>query len=313
MSPETLFSLDGRIVPPSEAVVPVTDRGFLYGDAVFETIHAYGVHPFQLGAHLARLAQGLAALHFDPQVIPRGLKTWVQAAVRAAAFPEANVRLTVTRGTGLRGPAIRGPCRPRTVIMVTRHKRRPEAHYTKGVTAILAGFRRQESSVVAKLKTTAYIEQVLARREADAAGVDEALLLNNAGLLCEGSASNIALVRGGVLRVPEPTLCGALPGTTQALLIRLARGLKIPVSFTCLGLHDLRESEEAFLSGAMREITPLVRVVVPPASCWQVSGRPEAGGTGGIVIGSGRPGPLTRRLIAAYRERVMRECPAYHF
>jgi branched-chain amino acid aminotransferase len=178
--------------------------------------------------------------------------------------------------------------------MATKFVRRPEKDYTEGVAAVLASFRRQEMSVAAGLKTTNYLEQILAKREADAAGVDEALLLNQSGLLCEGSASNITLVKNGTLCVPDPKLVGALSGTGQLVAIELARKLKIPVLQGLLGPFDLKDCQEAFLSGSMREITPLVRV-------------------GSDKVGLGKPGPITTKLIAAYRELVMKECPGYKF
>ncbi|MGD0089675.1 MAG: aminotransferase class IV, partial [Planctomycetota bacterium] len=140
----TLFSLNGRIVTAREAVVPVTDRGFLYGDGVFETLHAYGRKLFRLRAHLKRLAHGAAHLFFDPAPDLRVLAKWLQAAVDAAGFPEASARLTLSRGAGPRGPSISAQLRPTVVIMVTRHFRAPEE---KGAVAVLAGFRRQESAV----------------------------------------------------------------------------------------------------------------------------------------------------------------------
>jgi branched-chain amino acid aminotransferase len=291
---DILFSLNGRIVSESQAVVPVTDRGFLYGDGLFETIHAYGRAPFRLNEHLDRMASGFRAMDFKPAPSAAMLTRWIVAAIEKARHPEANIRLTVTRGTGPRGPSVKGSYRPTVVIMLTRFHRRPEEHYTRGVSAIVAGFRRQESSVVANLKTTAYIEQIFARREADAASADEALLLNNAGLLCEGSASNISLVKDGTLCVPDPKLAGALPGTAQRVALELAEELRIPVCRTALGPWDLRECDEAFLSGSLRELTPLV----------SIDGHP---------VGGGRPGPITRRLIAAYRQLVQRECPGYRF
>src|SRR6185436_7663862 len=102
---ETLFSINGRIVPEAHAVVPVTDRGFLYGDGVFETIHAYGPRLFRLEAHLERLRPGAAALHFHPAPDIAVITEWLDAAIAAGRFPESNVRLTVTRGTGPRGPS----------------------------------------------------------------------------------------------------------------------------------------------------------------------------------------------------------------
>ncbi|HYF51706.1 MAG TPA: aminotransferase class IV, partial [Planctomycetota bacterium] len=284
-APRTLYSINGRIVPEEKAVVPVTDRGFLYGDGVFETLHAYGHTLFRQQEHLQRLRRGAEALYFKPLPSLNDLARQLKRLVDAADFAEANVRLTVTRGTGPRGPSISGTYSPNVIITATEFHRPPEERLRAGARAIFASFRRQESAATAKLKTLNYIEQILARREADEAGADEALLLNNAGLLCEGSASNISLVSGGVLRIPDPDRSGALPGIAQLTAIEAARNLNIPVVMTALSPWDPAEADEAFLSGSMREITPLVRI-------------------GDAVIGSGKPGPVTLALIAEYRRIV---------
>lgn len=291
---DTIFSLNGRLVPPREAVVSVTDRGFLYGDGIFETLHAYGRKLFRRREHLERLAQGAARLFLALTPNPCALAKWLEEAVLAAGFAEANVRLTVSRGMGPRGPSVPARLEPTVVITVSRHTRPPGKRLKHGASAVLASFRRQEAGVTAGLKTLNYLEQVLARREADLAGVDEAILLNSAGLLCEGSACNLALVRHGRLALPDPGRTGALPGIAQLTAVEAARSLGIPVAYTLLGPWDLGRAEEAFLSGSMREISPLVRV----------DGRP---------VGSGRPGPLTLRLMAEYRRMVERECAPFKY
>ncbi len=290
----TCYSINGKLVPEEQAVVPVTDRGFLYGDGVFETIHAYGTTPFRLGMHLDRLERGFEAMGFQQRPDRKTLGRWVRAAIREGGFPEANVRLTVTRGSGPRGPSIRGVYEPFTLITVTHYNRRPERDYTAGVSAVMASFRRQESSVIASLKTTAYIEQIFARRAADEQGADEALLLNNSGLLCEGSSSNLTLVRNGGLVAPDPKIAGALPGTMQLIAFELAKVNRIPVRMVGLGPWDLRDCDEAFLTGSMREFTPLVKV-------------------DGHTVGSGKPGPITRQLIQVYRKKVESECKGFRF
>lgn len=291
---ETLYCINGRIVPEEQALIPVTDRGFLYGDGVFETMHAYGHTLFREAPHLERLRRAAGVLHFEPLPRVRALSAQLEKAVAAADFPEANVRLTVTRGSGPRGPSIVGPYSPTVIITVTRHSRPPKQALANGARAIVASFRRQESAATSQLKTLNYIEQILAKREADLAGADEALLLNNAGLLCEGSASNIALISDGVLRIPDPERSGALPGIAQLTAIEAARRLKIPVVHTSLSPWDSTQSDEAFLSGSMREITPLLRI-------------------GDAVIGSGRAGPLTQDLMREYRRIVERECSPFRY
>ena len=286
---DTVYSLNGKIVPERDAVVPVSDRGFLYGDGLFETMHAYGRELFRLPQHLERLNRGAKVLAFAEAPKSTQLAKWLGAAVDAANFSEANVRLTVTRGAGPRGPSIAGPFTPTVVITVTRYERPSSEKLKQGVHAIIATFRRQESAATAMLKTLNYIEQILARREADAVHADEALMLNNAGLLCEGSASNISLVREGTLTIPDPARVGALPGIAQLTALEAAKNLGIPVVQTVLSPWDAYRSDEAFLSGSMREITPLVRV-------------------GEQQVGDGKPGPITKRLIGEFRRIVAREC-----
>lgn len=294
MSNDTLYSINGKIVSETEAAVPVNDRGFLYGDGLFETMHAYGRRLFRVDAHLDRLCDGAQKLCFDPLPNKQRLLAWLQVAVDAAAFPEANVRLTYTRGCGPRGPSIKGPFVPNIIIMVTHHIRPSQAVLTEGVFAILASFRRQEASATATLKTLNYIEQILAKREADLAGASEALLLNNAGLLCEGSASNISLIKDGSLVLPDPKLSGALPGIAQLTAVEAAHNLKIPVKYACLSPWDPGLAQEAFLSGSMREISPLIRI-------------------GETEVGDGKPGPLTIKLVNEFRRIVERECKPFKF
>ena len=291
---DTLYSLNGKIVPPEKAVISVTDRGFLYGDGLFETLHAYGRQIFRVRQHLERLADGADHMAFQPPPDLKLLSKWIQEIVNASNFDEANVRLTLTRGTGPRGPSIKGPFQQTVVITVTRHIRPSKQALAKGVTAMVASFRRQEAAATASLKTLNYIEQILAKREADAAGADEALMLNNAGLLCEGSASNINLIRNGVLTIPDPERAGALPGIAQLTAIQAARNLKIPVAYTALSPWDPGQSEEAFLTGSMREISPLVRI-------------------DNSVIGSGKPGTVTLQLIEEFRRIIERECKPFKY
>ena len=291
---DILFSINGKLVAPEHAVIPVTDRGFLYGDGLFETIHAYGKTLFRMQEHLTRAKNAARQLFLEPMPSASVLGRWLKEAVEAAAFSEAHVRLTITRGDGPRGPSIQGQFTPLTVISVARFQRPPDTRIKDGVMAIVASFRRQESAITARLKTLNYIEQILAKREADLAGADEALLLNNAGMLCEGSASNISLIRQGILTIPDPERAGALPGIAQLTAMRAASRLKIPVTMASLSPWDPENSEEAFLTGSMREITPLVRLGKKP-------------------IGSGKPGPLTLRLIGEYRRIVERECKPFKF
>lgn len=288
---EIIFHLNGQLVPAAAALIHASDRGLLYGDGLFETMHAYGSEIFRLEPHLERLTAGAAKLAFSPLpdlgALRRACRETATAGFKAG-YEETNIRLTVTRGTGPRGPSTRGPFHPTILVAGTPYRRPADAEWKKGATAVWASFRRQEAGVLATLKTLNYLEQILARREADAAGADEALLLNNAGLLCEGSASNLTLVRDGELVAPDPRTVGALPGLAQEAIFEVARAEGFRVRFAALCASDLTNAAEAFLSGSMRELTPLVRV-------------------GEKEIGGGRPGPVSRRLYAAYLRAVEQE------
>ena len=292
-TPSTLYCIDGQLLDEAHALIPVSDRGLLYGDGLFETIHAYGPTLFCLDRHLDRLRRGAATLAFAQLPSDETLCAWLRATLSATAFTESNVRLTVTRGSGPRGPSIDPNCPVRTIICVTRFDRSPEAA-RDGVRSITASFRRQENAATATLKTLNYIEQILARREADRAGANEALLLNSAGLLCEGSASNLSLIRDGQLLIPDPVRSGALPGIAQLIAIVAAKRLNIPVTYTCLSPWDPFTSNEGFLSGSMREITPLIAL-------------------DGRALGDGRPGPLTRKINTEFRHIVEAECAPFRF
>ena len=291
--PSTIYCIDGQILDESQALIPVTDRGLLYGDGLFETLHAYGTTVFELTQHLQRLQRGAAQLFLNSLPAETILREWLDKTIRAAGFSESNVRLTVTRGSGPRGPSIDSNTPARTIISVTRFDRTPEAA-RGGVTAITASFRRQEAASTATLKTLNYIEQILARREADLAGVNEALLLNSCGLLCEGSASNLTLIRDNQLLVPDPVRSGALPGIAQLTALEAARRLKFQVIYTCLSPWDPVTSQEAFLTGSMREITPLIAIDQR-------------------AIGNGQPGPITRQIQAEFRNIVEAACQPFKF
>jgi branched-chain amino acid aminotransferase len=287
----TIYGLNGEIVPEEQAVVSIADRGLLYGDGLFETMHAYGEKIFRLREHLRRLRAGAEKLFFSPLPDIEQLAAFCEkaaAAAYAAGNREANVRLSVTRGVGPRGPSIGGQFKQTTTIIAAPHRRPDAAEWERGQTAVWASFRRQETAVTATLKTLNYLEQILARREADQAGAGEALLLNNAGLVCEGSMSNVTLVRNGALTAPDPRAVGALPGLAQEAVFETARALGIPVRFASLCPGDLYAATETFTTGSMREITPLLSVA-------------------GHRIGTGMPGPLTRKIFAAYLKLVERE------
>jgi branched-chain amino acid aminotransferase len=290
--------LNGRLLPEAQACIPVADRGLLLGDGVFETLRAYGGAPFRAGAHLARLAAGAERLAIP---LPGGLDDALAATIAANAGAAGAggaagacgagtglaVRVTVTRGAGGRGLEPAGEFPP-TVLITAAPYVAAAAWYERGLRAVVARHRRNEAGAAAGLKALGAVEAVLARREALAAGADEALVLDTAGHLAEAAAANVFLLVRGRLRTP-PLACGILPGITRAAVLELADAAGIEVDAAPVQPAELAQAEELFLTSSLREVVPVV----------EVGGRP---------VGAGRPGPVAARLLEAYRRRVREEC-----
>ena len=283
----TIVWVDGGRQPSDGAHISARDRGFTLADGVFETMRARNGKVFRLDRHLARLEGALRALAIP---VPVELRNWVDAALHAAHQPEASVRLTVTRGVATGGVAAPSDPIPTVVVTVAPPPAFGHAVYETGLTAVVASGRRNELSATAGLKTLAYTDAVLAMIEARAAGADEVLFLDTAGHCSEASASNLFAVIDDRLATP-PTTCGALPGITRAAVLDLAGSLGMPVDERPLELRELAAASEAFLTSSLRGIAPLVRV-------------------DGTAVAVGRPGPMTRQMMAAYTALVSRECGA---
>ncbi len=275
--------LNGVPVDATTAGISPLDRGFTLGDGLFETMRARDGEVFRLGAHLERLTAGAARIGLP---LPDNLELTVRRAAETSGFPDAAVRLTVSRGPGAQGLVLPAEPRPTVVVAVRPYAPAPE-WFTHGIRAITATGRLNEHAASAGLKQLGYLDAVLAQREADAAGVEDALRLDTAGHLAEGAASNLFLLRGGVLHTP-PLSCGVLPGITRAVVLELAAAAWVPTNTAPVAPEMLCDADEAFLTSSLRGIASLV----------EIDRRP---------VGVGRPGPLTIRLRAAYLELVRTE------
>lgn len=278
----TLVVLDGQYCPPAEPTVSVFDRGFLYGDSVFETLRTYGGEPFELEEHLRRLERS-AELVFIPLPLERAeLEREVLAAIAAAGNPESYVRVMVTRGQGPLGLDPGLADRPRWVIIVQPLVPPPAEQYERGIAAISYRTERVADATSARgAKIGNYLISVLAMREARSAGAAEALIVDGHGRLLEGASSNVFLVEQGTLVTP-PVEAGILAGITRSHLLKLAAELDIPVEQRAPQLEATRAGAELFISSSIRELLAVVRL-------------------DGSPIGSGSPGPIYQRLLAAFR------------
>ena len=301
----TVVNMDGRLVRPEEAVVSVFDRGFLYGDSVYEVVRTYGQRPFELERHLRRLrrsAERLALeLAWDGERTRRELLRTLEAAAAAAEEPdpeaapwnqgELSLRVIMTRGAGELGldPAL--AVGPRAIIVASPLRGPPASAYRDGVSCRIVGVRHDAPEAPdTTAKTGAHLANVLAVREARAAGAHEALLLDRDGFVTEGASSNLFAVCEGRLETP-PLEVGILAGVTRERVLELARAEGLLARERAIRPEDLARADELFITSTAREILPVTAL-------------------DGRAVGSGRVGPLTTRLRVLFRAAADAEAGA---
>ena len=278
--------IDGQLVPPERAQVSVFDRGFLYGDSVFESLRSYQGRLFALDEHLARLKRSAERVAIALPVSLDTLRNEMRHALRVHGGPDAYLRLTVTRGTGRSlglDPELADE--PLRVLLVTALALPPVEVYEHGISAITyRGERPSDAAGVADAKIGNYLLAVLAMRAARAQGAREALIEDSHGQILEGAASNVFAVLAGQLVTP-PESAAILPGITRGHVLELARAADMKVELRAIAKSELRSAQEVFVCSSIRELVPIV----------SIDGQP---------VGGGRPGPTTRELLRAYRERA---------
>lgn len=278
----TVVAIDGTRVSPEEARVSVFDRGFLYGEGVFELIRSYDGALFAVDEHLDRLALGLDALGIA-WPCPRA-QLHDELALVAREVGSASVRVVVTRGEGAGLDPRHVTSRSRRVVVATPFAGR-DATLDRGLSlASVRAARPTDGTSAAGAKVSSYLGSILALQEARARGADEAAMVDADGAIVEGHASNLFVVHGGVLRTP-PLALGLLRGVTRQLVLELAPTLGLSVEERVLFSRDFWHADEAFLTSSLREVVPVVAL----------DGRP---------VGLGQPGPWSRRVLDAYQTLV---------
>ncbi len=281
--------LNGRLVEESEARLSVFDRGFLFGDGIFESMRAVAGTVFRLDRHLARLQRSAALIGLDLPAPAASLGESVRALLRENRLADARIRVTVTRGPGSPGDYVEAPGPPTMVMTAASFVGLAGGTHERGVEVAIPG-RQQvpRRALDPAIKSISRLHLVLARREAKERGAFEAILLDGDGNLTEGTASNLFLaVRGRLLTPPVPE--GGLPGLTREAVIELARQAGIEVIEERLPADSLAAAAEVFLTNTTWEVLPVVAVE-------------------GRRVGDGRPGPVATALLARYRDLVRREC-----
>jgi branched-chain amino acid aminotransferase len=280
-------SIDGRILPAEEARVSVFDNGFTFGDSVYETLRTYRGRPFALDRHLRRLRASAGRLGIDLPPTDGDLGERLDDVLAASGNNESYVRFIVTRGVGDISYCFERIKGPTVVIVVKAFETPADEVYTEGIPVALVSVRRNHKTALdPAIKSCNLLNNLLAVREAQAKGAVEGLMLNAEGDLAEGASSNLFLVRQGAVRTP-PLDAGILAGITREVILELLPSLGIEAHEVRLGVEDLRSADEAFITSSLREAAPIRTV----------DGRP---------VGNGRPGPVTRRILHAFRESAPR-------
>jgi branched-chain amino acid aminotransferase len=277
----TVVSLNGAHVPPEQAVVSVFDRGFLYGDSVYEVIRTYRGVPFEMEAHLSRLAGSAERLAMALPVPLETIAAETIAAHRSSKNAESYLRIVVTRGSGEIGLDIALAKDPMRIVIVQALKPLPKDVYETGATISLVSVRRNLREAVDPLaKTGNYLNSILALAEARRKGGIEAVMLDHQGHVTEGASSNVFAAKGGVLMTP-PLEVGLLKGITRDVIFEAARRAGIRVVEAPIDERTLRSADEVFITSSIREIVPVARI-------------------DDTLIGGGKPGPLYPRLRSGF-------------
>jgi len=280
---EPVVYIDGRFSSKSRAKISVYDHGLLYGDGVFEGIRVYNGIIFKLKEHIDRLYRSAHTLLLQIPLTKEEMIDKVLRTIRINGFKDAYIRLIVTRGVGDLGLDSRKCPRP-TIIIIAEPK--IELHQNKmGIRAIISWVKRDSvDGTTHEVKSLNYLNSVLAKIEANNAGVDEAIYLNQNGHIVEGVAENIFVVKENIIITPF-TCSGSLPGITRKEIMKMAARLGYKVEEGNITPYELFNADEVFFTGTAAEIVPVI----------EINGR---------SIGDGKPGPITKLLIAEFKKLI---------
>ncbi len=280
--------LDGKFVNSDEAKVSVFDHGLLYGDGVFEGIRLYGGNVFRLEEHLERLEYSAKAIMLQMPLNRQELSWATCETCRQNGLTDAYIRLVVTRGVGDLGLAPWLCPKPSLFIIASKISLYPAEHYEKGLAIVTVPTRRINAAALPPtIKSLNYLNNILGKIEARQFGALEAIMLNDQGYVAECTADNIFIVHKGEIITPAASQ-GALKGVTRSTVLDSARDLGIPVKEVNMTRYDVWCADECFLTGSGAEVIPVVKL-------------------DGREIGSGKPGPITQRVLADFRKRVLVE------
>src|SRR5712691_6779077 len=280
---DSMIFIDGKFYSKANAKISVFDHGLLYGDGIFEGIRFYNGRVFRLEEHLARLWDSARSICLEIPMSMREMTDALLETIRQNNLREGYIRLLVTRGVGNLGLNPEQCKRPSVIIIATTVTLYPESVYQSGLTVVTCATRRTNPGALnPAVKSLNYLNNVMARIEGSLAGADEALMLNDAGNVAECTADNVFIIKRGQIFTP-PITAGALRGITRSVIFEIAAELGMKVAEADITRHDVFIADECFLTGTAAEVIPVIKA----------DGRP---------IGNGKPGPISARIIARFRQ-----------
>jgi len=280
--------IDGVFYPESEAKVSVFDHGLLYGDGIFEGIRFYNGRVFRLTEHLERLWDSAKAIALKMPLTFAELEAATLETIRQNGLRDGYIRLVVTRGKGNLGLSPDRCPKACVIIIADKIQLYPEEKYRQGMVMVTCATRRAApAALLPAVKSLNYLNNVMAKVEATHAGADEGLMLNEQGYVAECSGDNVFLIHKGRLITPA-SHAGALVGITRQVALEVAAALGIPTVETNITRYDVWNADECFLTGTAAEVIPVIEVDARK-------------------IGTGKPGPLTARILAEFRKKASRE------
>jgi branched-chain amino acid aminotransferase len=275
--------INGKYFTEKTATVSVFDHGLLYGDGIFEGIRAYNGRVFKLKEHIERLYHSAKALLLEIPMTPEAMMKAVVETCRKNRLRDCYIRLLVTRGPGSLGLNPKRCTNPQVIIIADKIQLYPPVMYTRGLDIVTVPTTRNLTNAVnPAIKSLNYLNNILAKIEANNAGVEEAVMLNAQGFVAECTGDNIFIIKGDELLTP-PLSAGALYGITRGVVMELGRAAGLRVREADLTRYDLFIADECFLTGTGAELIPAVKI-------------------DGRVIGNGKPGKVTKQLVRAYRD-----------
>lgn len=284
---EAKIYIDGKFYSESNAKVSVFDHGLLYGDGIFEGIRFYNGRVFRLEQHLERLWNSARSICLSIPMSRQEMTEALLETIRQNHLQDGYIRLVITRGVGNLGLNPEQCKNPSVIIIVATIALYHEDFYRKGLNIVTVATRRSNpASLNPAVKSLNYLNNVMARIEANLAGADEALMLNDAGNVAECTADNVFIIKHGQIFTP-PIVAGALQGITRSVVFDIAAEFDLKVIEADFTRHDIFVADECFLTGTAAEIIPVVKA-------------------DGRVIGNGKPGPITTRIIARFREMTQK-------